>query len=144
MGARLLCRGCIAFLIMRLSYIFLISTCLCLSFRLRVLGECSAWHGGQPFRLRIGKNYGEIGIHFRPQHLKSLLRYHKGGYLEGKVDRLLGTRGTPKDPPFVIGTATDYNGHSSTQFCSRVLQMDAPSSLSTHSTYSNTQRLLQP
>ena len=37
-----------------------------------------------------------------------------------------------------------YNGHSPRQLRSRVLQMDAPSSLSMHSTYSYTQRLSQP
>ena len=52
--------------------------------------------------------------------------------------------GAPIEPLFLMSTVADYNGHSSKQFRSRVLQMDAPSSFSMHSTYSMTHRLSQP
>ena len=53
-------------------------------------------------------------------------------------------RGLWVSPLLWIGSIADYKGHSSKQFCSRVLQMDAPSSCSMHSTYSNTHRLSHP
>ncbi len=44
----------------------------------------------------------------------------------------------------IIEVAAVYSEHSSKQFRSRVLQMDAPSSVSIHLTYSSIQRLSHP